>query len=214
MDNGSCLACVSYMFRGLTVRMMSSSSWCFGVCSPLPWAVFIHPGCATLMGLVIAEEQMPSPLLTCSRSMPMCFHAPLPWDCPTQSRCKLNPWDPGALSLLLSLLGTGTRAGTKGVGWLVQECSSWAEEDWPQFVTPGCVCSGVALTPALAALLPWRLRVLLLSSWSIFASTLQCHEMLNFPHSCLPSLISQTWLLWLSSCFIRLHCCNFLVLTL
>lgn len=115
MDNGSCPACVSYVFRGLTVRMMSSSSWCFGVCSPLPWAVFIRPECATLLGLVIAEEQMPCPLLSCSRSMPMCFCAPLQWDWLTQSRRKLNPWDSGALSLLVSLLATGTRAGTKGV---------------------------------------------------------------------------------------------------
>lgn len=194
--------------------MISSGSWCFGVCSPALWAVFIQPGCATLPGCVISEEQMRCPLLSYSRSVPMCFHIPLWWDHPAQSRCNLHPCARGA-SLLLVLPTGHWHWGRSRLSRVAGAAAGSGEvASGLSHTPPMCVCSSDALTPALAALLPWRLRVLLLGSWSIFACTLQCHEILNFPHSYLLSLISQIWLLWLLSRFIQLHCCDFLVLTL
>lgn len=100
----------------IAMGMMSSGSWCFGVCSPALWAVFIQPGRATLPGCVISGEQMCCPLLSYSRSVPMSFHAPLRWGHPTQSRCKLQPRAQGASSL--PVLPTG--AGPGGAGWPAQ----------------------------------------------------------------------------------------------
>lgn len=105
------------------------------------------------------------------------------------------------------------RGDVADTGWSGQHTVVWpCRQGCPRVSPLGRAAD--ALPPALAALLPWRLRALLLGSWSILACTLQCHEMLNFPHSHLPSVISQIWLLWLLSHFIQLHCCDFLVLTL
>lgn len=109
--------------------------------------------------------------------------------------------------------GTGFwRPGVVGTGYSVRHRVEWPCRRVCPRVSPlgaqGCSA------PALAALLPWRLRALLLGSWSILACTLQCHEMLNYSHSYLPSVISQIWLLWLLAHFIQLHGCDFLVLTL
>ena len=89
MDSGGHPACVSYtstISEGLAAR--SVSSWYFGVCSPMLWAVFTQPGCAVAPGWVTWEEQVRCPLLSDPGSEPVCFHAPLRRDHPVQSRCK------------------------------------------------------------------------------------------------------------------------------
>lgn len=117
------------------------------------------------------------------------------------------PWRPR-----VSPRAAGTGAGPAGAGRPRQGCRGRAGGGRPRFAPrPG---SGAAPSPALAALLPWRLRALLLGGWSISASPPQCHGILNFPRPCLPSWISQLWLLWLLSRFVQLHCCGFSVLTL
>lgn len=82
-------------------------------------------------------------------------------------------------------------------------CSGQWAQAAPQALVP---CTG-----SLAALLPWRLRALLLGSWSIFLCLPQCHEILNFPHSPCPS---SAWQRWLLASFVPWHGGGLWVLTL